>query len=161
MRTCAKNSMDIYINPINSPFDGSEFHHLHVNDNHTLGIFIPKKLHKGVYHNSATGHNMRKINKLALEWIANESQINGDMFNPELKPYTHKTEYTAVSPQIKELIANERKLYGIGSSDSVIRTWKNESDMYRLWQSGYFDDPKKRKVSKSKYTIKKSKKQSD
>lgn len=32
-------------NPINQRFEGSHFHHLHINSNHTLGIYIPDEIH--------------------------------------------------------------------------------------------------------------------
>lgn len=58
--------------PLNEYFKGSEFHHVHLNDNHAIGIYIPSELHKSVWHSSKTGKGMEEINKLAIDWyVAN------------------------------------------------------------------------------------------
>lgn len=51
-------------NPINLPFPDSEGHHL---DKSTV-IYIPKILHRSVFHNVFTGKNMDIINYLAWMW---------------------------------------------------------------------------------------------
>lgn len=53
-------------NALNSHFVGSEAHHINRND----VIYIPKELHRSVYHDQWTGKNMDKINVLACEWLA-------------------------------------------------------------------------------------------
>lgn len=65
--------------PLNQPFNDSEFHHLHKdldgNEDHEIGLFIPKELHRSLYHNWKTGQGMDEINKLALEWYASSGEM--------------------------------------------------------------------------------------
>ena len=49
--------------PLNKPFEGSEAHHICP----TFVIYIPKDMHRSIYHNVWTGKNMEEINKLAWE----------------------------------------------------------------------------------------------
>lgn len=51
--------------PLNSPFDGSEGHH--VDKEHV--VFIPKELHRSLSHNVFTGKNMAEINVLAEQFL--------------------------------------------------------------------------------------------
>lgn len=59
--------------PINNWFPGSEFHHfIYDKDgelNLSIGAYIPKSLHRSVYHNSKTGEGVKKINKLVWEYL--------------------------------------------------------------------------------------------
>ena len=50
--------------PLNELFEGSEAHHI---DKERV-IYIPKKLHRSIYHNNFTGQGMDKINTLAVQW---------------------------------------------------------------------------------------------
>ena len=50
---------------LNERFDGSHFHHI----TKSVGVFIPKELHKHIYHNLKSGQNMGEINLLALQFI--------------------------------------------------------------------------------------------
>lgn len=77
-------SIEKYANPINEQFEGSHFHHLHINGNHTLGVFVPASVHRSVKHDGLTGQNMRKINKKVLEWVSNQSVIKGEPYSPDL-----------------------------------------------------------------------------
>ena len=52
-------------NPLNSPFDDCEGHHI----NHDDVIYIPKILHKSVKHNQWAGKGMEKINALARLYL--------------------------------------------------------------------------------------------
>ena len=58
--------------PINNYFEGSEFHHLHINfegcRDHNIGIFIPAELHQSIFHNSFTWAGMDEMNNKAIEW---------------------------------------------------------------------------------------------
>jgi len=58
--------------PINNYFEGSEFHHMHINfggaEDHEIGIFIPAELHNSIYHNSSTWAGMDEMNNKAIEW---------------------------------------------------------------------------------------------
>jgi len=56
------------INPINEPFENCHFHHLHINGDHSIGIYIPMDLHKGIYHSYKNEESMEKINKIAMDW---------------------------------------------------------------------------------------------
>lgn len=61
--------------PINEYFHGSHFHHfiytatgLRDTD---LGVYIPKELHRSIWHNGNTGKGMKEINRCAIEWYLN------------------------------------------------------------------------------------------
>lgn len=56
--------------PMNSWFVGCEGHHVNLSD----VIYIPAELHKSVKHDIWAGRNMDKINTLAYEWLAKESE---------------------------------------------------------------------------------------
>lgn len=56
--------------PINRPFSGCEGHH--IDEEHV--IYIPKELHRSIYHNIFTGKNMTQINIAIDEWIKKEEQ---------------------------------------------------------------------------------------
>jgi hypothetical protein len=51
--------------PLNEAFGGCEGHHL----NESEVIYIPKELHRSVYHNIWTGKGMDEINALATRWL--------------------------------------------------------------------------------------------
>jgi hypothetical protein len=58
--------------PLNQMFEGAEFHHLHRdldgNIDHEIGIFLPKYLHRSIYHNWKSWQGMDDINALAIGW---------------------------------------------------------------------------------------------
>jgi len=56
--------------PLNKPFEGSEAHHICA----TFVIYIPKDMHRSIYHSIWTGKNMDEINKLAWEWVKHEGE---------------------------------------------------------------------------------------
>jgi hypothetical protein len=56
--------------PLNEYFEGSEAHH--VDKVHV--IYIPKEMHRSVYHCIWNGHGMAKINVLVFEWLSQESK---------------------------------------------------------------------------------------
>ena len=55
-------------NPINDWFKNSNYHHLHIDGDHDIGIFIPTELHRSVSHRNYDKESMNKINKAAFEW---------------------------------------------------------------------------------------------
>lgn len=57
--------------PINEWFKDCNFHHLHIDDNHNIGIHIPAEIHKSVWHSNKDKESMNKINNLAFEWLKN------------------------------------------------------------------------------------------
>lgn len=59
-------------NPLNEWFIDSEFHHLHLNEDHSIGLFMPNVLHRSVRHNSKTMKGINEINELAFEWYFKE-----------------------------------------------------------------------------------------
>ena len=61
--------------PINAWFKNSHYHHLHLNGDKDIGIYIPKKLHQSIPHSSIDGRGMTEINKAALEWLTQQSII--------------------------------------------------------------------------------------
>jgi hypothetical protein len=58
---------------MNSPFLGYEGHHL---DKDRV-VYIPKPLHKSVWHNVLSGKNMEKINTLAVQWWMSQVMRTG------------------------------------------------------------------------------------
>lgn len=71
-------------NPINQHFKGCHFHHMHINGNDTIGVYIPEKLHRENNHcNWVYDQNsLDNINKKALIWLCCQAVIKGDPFNP-------------------------------------------------------------------------------
>lgn len=51
--------------PLNEPFDGCEGHHISEN----FIIYIPKEVHKCLYHSIWTWQNMEQMNKSAIEFV--------------------------------------------------------------------------------------------
>ncbi|NOR84663.1 hypothetical protein GQ473_00955 [archaeon] len=56
--------------PINEPFEGAHLHHLHINNDHRIAIFIPAELHESARHAYNRPETMEVINQLAFEWLA-------------------------------------------------------------------------------------------
>ncbi len=63
-KSLAKRRREFNYIPLNKPFKDSEGHHI---DKYYV-LYIPKKLHREIYHNMYTGYNMDLINDLAFEW---------------------------------------------------------------------------------------------
>lgn len=69
-------------NPLNKHFKGSDEHHLRYSNSqedkdNDMTIYVPKELHRSIYHNGNTGQGMREINILLLEWyFANTPEEN-------------------------------------------------------------------------------------
>ncbi len=64
--------------PINTWFRGSEAHHLRYSKNsneqdNDITLYVPKELHKSIWHNGNTGQGMREINIACLEWYLNNT----------------------------------------------------------------------------------------
>lgn len=53
---------------INLYFEGSHLHHLHVDDNHTVCIYIPKELHNSIWHAYNKPKTMIAINLEIMKW---------------------------------------------------------------------------------------------
>lgn len=74
--------------PINKWFKGSEAHHLRYSKNpeeqdNDVTIYVPRKLHRSIYHNGNTGRGMREINIACLEWYLVETPP--EKHNPKAK----------------------------------------------------------------------------
>jgi len=54
-------------NPFNEPFPKSEAHHINTKD----VIYIPKKMHRSIYHCLETRQGMGEINTLAIRFLLN------------------------------------------------------------------------------------------
>lgn len=52
-------------NPLNKPFDGCEAHHINFND----VVYIPKGVHRSIWHSIWSGKNTGKINQLAFQFL--------------------------------------------------------------------------------------------
>jgi hypothetical protein len=67
------------IKPINKPTLGDEFHHMHLKiggeKSQSIGIYIPKELHRSIHHQGTTGKGMEEINKASLLWLCEQSEI--------------------------------------------------------------------------------------
>jgi hypothetical protein len=64
--------------PLNEDVTGFHFHHLHLEDNHAFGIFVPDFIHNDLYHNSFTWENMDTVNARAIQYW-----LDSEMFNDE------------------------------------------------------------------------------
>jgi hypothetical protein len=62
--------------PINSYFTGAHLHHLHIDDDHRIAIYIPAELHNSIYHAYNKPETMNKINELAMEWYYDRNSRN-------------------------------------------------------------------------------------
>ena len=65
IRRRASKRRQLGFNPWNKPFKGCESHHLTKED----VIYLPKELHRSIYHNIWTGQNMDIINTLAIQFL--------------------------------------------------------------------------------------------
>jgi hypothetical protein len=65
--------------PLNVPLVGCDGHHI---DKERV-IYIPKKLHRSIYHNIWTGEGMVAINALATSWLAESghTEVAGGTLN--------------------------------------------------------------------------------
>jgi len=70
--------------PLNKSFEGSEGHHIDIE----RVIYIPKEIHRSVWHSVSSNINMDKINKLAFDYLELEqrSKLNDPIF-PHLYLY--------------------------------------------------------------------------
>ncbi|MDD4804702.1 MAG: hypothetical protein PHN69_06085 [Candidatus Pacebacteria bacterium] len=64
--------------PINKWFKGAEAHHLRYSRNpneqdNDITLYVPRELHKSIWHNGNTGQGMREINIACLEWYLAET----------------------------------------------------------------------------------------
>lgn len=55
-------------NPLNSWFVGCEAHHINPQD----VIYMPKKMHRSIYHNQFTGRGMAEMNALAGQYLTED-----------------------------------------------------------------------------------------
>lgn len=65
-------------NPLNIRFNGCEEHHLRYSNSqddkdNDMTIYVPRELHRSIRHNGNTGHGMKEINCLILEWYLNNT----------------------------------------------------------------------------------------
>ncbi|GAH16693.1 unnamed protein product [marine sediment metagenome] len=65
-RRQSRNHRELGFNPLNEYFEGSTGHHINKND----VIYILKELHQSISHCLKTGKNMKRINKLAIEYLS-------------------------------------------------------------------------------------------
>lgn len=82
---------ELGFNPINSKFEGSNFHHFIKYKNGTLdsasGIYIPEVLHKSIPHSRRNYINIDKINALAISWILHRASSRAVNLNTYLSIY--------------------------------------------------------------------------
>lgn len=70
-RSCSKRR-NFGCEPLNEPFEGCHFHHLHIDDDHGIGIYMPAELHNIIFHNSISWQGMDEINIIALLYLSQE-----------------------------------------------------------------------------------------
>ena len=58
--------------PINYYFEGAHLHHLHLNGNHRIALYIPSELHMSIPHAYNKPDTMKLINQAAFEWLVNK-----------------------------------------------------------------------------------------
>lgn len=120
-------------NPINQHFKGSHFHHMHINGNNTIGIYIPEKLHRKNNHCNweRNQESLNKINKEALLWLCEQSIIKGDVFNPtaegtymEIKTPNRgaKVPIASGNPSTKEKLRIFKCTHNINCSETKLQT---------------------------------------
>jgi hypothetical protein len=68
---------------INQKFVDSQFHHMYLNGDRKIGMYIPKEIHLKYWHNGDDKLSLRELNKKALEWLTTQEIITGDIFNPD------------------------------------------------------------------------------
>jgi len=61
----AKRRRGMGFDPMNKPFDGADGHHIDLE----RVIYLPRKLHRSIYHNHLTGVGMAKINAVAFNFL--------------------------------------------------------------------------------------------
>lgn len=54
--------------PLNIPFAGCEGHHINKSD----VIYLPRSLHRSIYHNQHTGQGMVEMNRLAMAYLTED-----------------------------------------------------------------------------------------
>jgi len=60
-----KRKRNLGFNPLNKPFENSEAHHI----NSTDIIYIPKEIHRSIWHCLEINKNMKEINKIAMNYL--------------------------------------------------------------------------------------------
>ena len=73
--------------PLNEPFEGSEAHHICL----TFVIYIPREMHKSIYHNIWTNKNMDKINTLAFDYLLETKVSCGRKAGKNEKKYSKRS----------------------------------------------------------------------
>lgn len=68
MRRNSAKRRTLGFTPLNSPFVGCEGHHI----NGTDVIYLPRKLHRSIYHNQWTGQGMAEMNVLAGQYLTED-----------------------------------------------------------------------------------------
>lgn len=77
----ASKNRGLEYNPINFYKEGTQFHHMFLNGDSGIGIFIPTELHCGVGHDRFNESGMKKMNKTALLWLCEQSQIAPEYYS--------------------------------------------------------------------------------
>ena len=62
---CNAKRRNLGCTPLNTSFEGAEGHHIDKN----FIIYIPKEIHRSIYHNLSTGQGMPEINALAYDCL--------------------------------------------------------------------------------------------
>ena len=72
----AKRRRSLGFIPLNKYFLGADGHHI----NYNYVIYIPKTLHRSVWHSLSSGVGMEKINRKAFEFLKEKSVFKGETY---------------------------------------------------------------------------------
>lgn len=65
------HSRGLEFTPLNQPFENSHGHHI----DKKYVIFIPRDLHRSIYHSQKKPETMKRINDLAYKWLAEQWKL--------------------------------------------------------------------------------------
>jgi hypothetical protein len=73
--------------PLNFYKSGMQFHHMYLDGDPNIGIFIPTELHYKIGHDRFHKTSMKQMNKAALEWLACQDIIAPESYAQEYSDY--------------------------------------------------------------------------
>jgi len=143
---------DLGYAPINSYCEDMDFHHMHLNNDKSIGIFIPREIHRGIYHDPITLKGMKEVNKAALIWLANQEMISPDV-NAVYK--SKKNKLFEIKSKIKQEVWDRIGKKGTCKdtfSDIIIQMLDQDDDIDRILMFGEEPQTDKLKLLKRKWT---------
>ena len=75
---------------INNWFKASHLHHMHIQSDHQICMYIPAELHTSIWHSHTNIKTMNAINTIAWNWYFNEAENRLDeMYDLEYETYDY------------------------------------------------------------------------